>query len=316
VAQARRPLHATRTCLTSPRAPPRPPAQTLLGNSSHEFIRDLFQPDGGDDSPTEASAGAKSKAGLRAFKFNSVGGKRPAAAPWACLGASQPGGRHAPGGHWAACSRRRSPLRWRSPQPRAAPPQVGTQFKKQLAELMGQLQMMEPHYIRCIKPNNVNKPALFDGPGVLHQLRCGGVLEAVRISCAGELPAARPPWPRCAAEPSHRLPAPAHACALLPPPLAHICTHTRAPRRLPRQAALRRVRGPLLAHGACAVAQRGGRPHHRGGHPQEVGPRRLPARRHQGGTSPCACLSGRDGVVRGQGAKGAGLAREVRARGD
>ncbi len=62
---------------------------------------------------------------------------------------------------------------------------MGAQFKKQLAELMTQLQMMEPHYIRCIKPNNANRPTLFDGPNVLHQLRCGGVLEAVRISCAG-----------------------------------------------------------------------------------------------------------------------------------
>ncbi len=30
---------------------------------------------------------------------------------------------------------------------------VGSQFKKQLAELMVQLHAMEPHYVRCIKPN-------------------------------------------------------------------------------------------------------------------------------------------------------------------
>lgn len=29
------------------------------------------------------------------------------------------------------------------------------------------------------------RPLLFDNNNVLHQLRCGGVLEAVRISCAG-----------------------------------------------------------------------------------------------------------------------------------
>ena len=50
---------------------------------------------------------------------------------------------------------------------------------------MGQLNLMEPHYIRCIKPNAANAPALFESANVLHQLRCGGVLEAVRISCAG-----------------------------------------------------------------------------------------------------------------------------------
>ncbi|GBG00632.1 myosin [Raphidocelis subcapitata] len=62
---------------------------------------------------------------------------------------------------------------------------VGSQFKRQLGELMTLLARMEPHYIRCIKPNSANAPALFENANVLHQLRCGGVLEAVRISCAG-----------------------------------------------------------------------------------------------------------------------------------
>lgn len=51
---------------------------------------------------------------------------------------------------------------------------VGSQFKKQLAELMTQLHTMEPHYIRCIKPNSFNKSMLFENTNVLHQLRCGG----------------------------------------------------------------------------------------------------------------------------------------------
>ena len=36
-----------------------------------------------------------------------------------------------------------------------------------------------PHYIRCIKPNNKKEPLLFHKPQVLAQLRCGGVLETV-----------------------------------------------------------------------------------------------------------------------------------------
>jgi myosin-5 len=39
--------------------------------------------------------------------------------------------------------------------------------------------------MRCIKPNNVLKPAIFENSNVLQQLRCGGVLEAIRISCLG-----------------------------------------------------------------------------------------------------------------------------------
>jgi myosin-5 len=57
---------------------------------------------------------------------------------------------------------------------------VGSRFKTQLAELMAALDQTEPHYVRCIKPNNLNKPNIFEATNVLHQLRCGGVLEAVR----------------------------------------------------------------------------------------------------------------------------------------
>ncbi|KAK3289251.1 hypothetical protein CYMTET_3312 [Cymbomonas tetramitiformis] len=62
---------------------------------------------------------------------------------------------------------------------------VGGRFKVQLGELMKALSFTEPHYVRCIKPNTVNTPGIFEKVNVLHQLRCGGVLEAVRISCAG-----------------------------------------------------------------------------------------------------------------------------------
>ncbi|VAH62548.1 unnamed protein product [Triticum turgidum subsp. durum] len=50
---------------------------------------------------------------------------------------------------------------------------------------METLSSTEPHYIRCVKPNSVLKPAIFENTNVLQQLRCSGVLEAIRISCAG-----------------------------------------------------------------------------------------------------------------------------------
>ncbi|GFP79504.1 myosin-17 [Phtheirospermum japonicum] len=55
----------------------------------------------------------------------------------------------------------------------------------QLQSLMETLNSTEPHYIRCVKPNNVLKPAIFENLNIIQQLRCGGVLEAIRISCAG-----------------------------------------------------------------------------------------------------------------------------------
>ncbi|KAL2896921.1 Myosin-15 [Bienertia sinuspersici] len=62
---------------------------------------------------------------------------------------------------------------------------VSSRFKQQLQALMETLNCTEPHYIRCIKPNSLNRPNIFENRSILHQLRCGGVLEAVRISLAG-----------------------------------------------------------------------------------------------------------------------------------
>ncbi|KAK1266822.1 hypothetical protein QJS04_geneDACA000156 [Acorus gramineus] len=62
---------------------------------------------------------------------------------------------------------------------------IGSRFKQQLHSLLETLSATEPHYIRCVKPNNLLKPAIFENTNVLQQLRCGGVMEAIRISCAG-----------------------------------------------------------------------------------------------------------------------------------
>ncbi|KAK1263845.1 hypothetical protein QJS04_geneDACA013490 [Acorus gramineus] len=68
---------------------------------------------------------------------------------------------------------------------------VASRFKQQLQALMETLSSTEPHYIRCVKPNSLNRPQNYENLSVLHQLRCGagffeqGVLEAVRISLAG-----------------------------------------------------------------------------------------------------------------------------------
>ncbi|XP_019463633.1 PREDICTED: myosin-17-like [Lupinus angustifolius] len=62
---------------------------------------------------------------------------------------------------------------------------IGSRFKLQLQSLMETLNSTEPHYIRCVKPNNALRPSIFENINIMQQLRCGGVLEAIRISCAG-----------------------------------------------------------------------------------------------------------------------------------
>ncbi|KAK9291324.1 hypothetical protein L1049_019269 [Liquidambar formosana] len=62
---------------------------------------------------------------------------------------------------------------------------IGSQFKQQLEALLDTLSATETHFIGCIKPNKLLKPENFESKSVLQQLRCGLVMEAIRISCAG-----------------------------------------------------------------------------------------------------------------------------------
>lgn len=64
-------------------------------------------------------------------------------------------------------------------------PTVCMQFKEQLQQLMEKISTTKPHYIRCLKPNDENKPGLFNRLRTGEQLRYGGVLEAVRVSRSG-----------------------------------------------------------------------------------------------------------------------------------
>lgn len=62
---------------------------------------------------------------------------------------------------------------------------LGSVFKASLISLMDTINSTNVHYIRCIKPNEAKEPWGFDSPMVLNQLRACGVLETIRISCAG-----------------------------------------------------------------------------------------------------------------------------------
>ncbi|RPB05625.1 hypothetical protein L873DRAFT_1661585 [Choiromyces venosus 120613-1] len=64
-------------------------------------------------------------------------------------------------------------------------PTLGGIFKSSLIDLMGTIGSTNVHYIRCIKPNEGKVAWKFEGPMVLGQLQACGVLETVKISCAG-----------------------------------------------------------------------------------------------------------------------------------
>lgn len=67
----------------------------------------------------------------------------------------------------------------------AKKPTLGSMFKNSLVELMKTIDSTNVHYIRCIKPNEEKKAWEFNSLMVLSQLRACGVLETIRISCAG-----------------------------------------------------------------------------------------------------------------------------------
>ena len=64
-------------------------------------------------------------------------------------------------------------------------PTLGSIFKRSLVELMETINSTNVHYIRCIKPNTEKEAWKFDNLMVLSQLRACGVLETIKISCAG-----------------------------------------------------------------------------------------------------------------------------------
>merc|ERR1711887_262241 len=62
---------------------------------------------------------------------------------------------------------------------------VSSGYRDQLNNLLTTLNSTDPHFIRCIVPNNVKTPGLLDSALVMHQLTCNGVLEGIRICRKG-----------------------------------------------------------------------------------------------------------------------------------
>merc|ERR1719167_1739239 len=62
---------------------------------------------------------------------------------------------------------------------------VSSAFRSQLESLLTTLNTTDPHFIRCIVPNNHKTPGLLDSALVMHQLTCNGVLEGIRICRRG-----------------------------------------------------------------------------------------------------------------------------------
>ncbi|KAJ7400171.1 myosin-7 [Pitangus sulphuratus] len=63
--------------------------------------------------------------------------------------------------------------------------ETGAPGKENLNKLMTNLRSTHPHFVRCIIPNETKSPGVMNNPLVMHQLRCNGVLEGIRICRKG-----------------------------------------------------------------------------------------------------------------------------------
>ena len=52
-------------------------------------------------------------------------------------------------------------------------------------DLLSKMVVGQPHFVRCIKPNNERQARKYDKDKVLLQLRCTGILETARIRRLG-----------------------------------------------------------------------------------------------------------------------------------
>ncbi|GFQ86252.1 myosin heavy chain, muscle [Trichonephila clavata] len=62
---------------------------------------------------------------------------------------------------------------------------VSALYREQLNKLMTTLRQTQPHFVRCIIPNETKSPGVIDSHLVMHQLTCNGVLEGIRICRKG-----------------------------------------------------------------------------------------------------------------------------------
>ncbi|XP_037648825.1 unconventional myosin-XV isoform X6 [Sebastes umbrosus] len=64
-------------------------------------------------------------------------------------------------------------------------PTVSNKFQQSLLELVEKMERCNPFFVRCIKPNNMKQPGVYEDDLVSNQLRHSGVMETIRIRREG-----------------------------------------------------------------------------------------------------------------------------------
>ncbi|KAG8929390.1 Myosin type-2 heavy chain 1 [Tulasnella sp. 418] len=150
---------------------------TLLGSTKNSFLKEVLDVALGITKPPESpisASTAASAAASSASDSGSTSSKRASIIPDpgrnSMTTGSLPAAPGRPGARAGAMAKK---------------PTLGSIFKGSLINLMDTIGATNVHYIRCIKPNEAKKAWEFMPQQVLGQLRACGVLETIRISCAG-----------------------------------------------------------------------------------------------------------------------------------
>lgn len=62
---------------------------------------------------------------------------------------------------------------------------IGSQFLNQLESMMNLINSTEPHFVRCVKPNETKRPLEWNAAKVLIQLHSLSILEALQLRKLG-----------------------------------------------------------------------------------------------------------------------------------
>ncbi|KAK4705503.1 myosin V, partial [Phenoliferia sp. Uapishka_3] len=130
---------------------------TLLGSTTNSFLKEVLE-----RATMTAEAAEAAKEEIKQSRPDSViMNKRSSVIPGGLAGRGRAGG---------ASTRK---------------PTLGSIFKSSLISLMATIDSTNAHYIRCIKPNEAKLAWESEPQMILGQLRACGVLETIKISCAG-----------------------------------------------------------------------------------------------------------------------------------
>ena len=138
--------------------------KSLMGTSKNDVLLQIYSPTMELEGGAEAITGMQSDTNRASFSGGGGGVSRPA---------SMRGG--GGGGERGSIGRRNSFMKADT---------VTTKFRAQLNELMAVIGMTDVQYVRCIKPNSKKSKGVFDRQMIVEQLRCAGMIEAIRISRA------------------------------------------------------------------------------------------------------------------------------------